>query len=118
MCEPSVETCALDACRGTADCDSYLSSSSFLACTIHSLDPSACYPQSRSSGTDALPATAESFGEFGSVQVFDVLGKFLGTVDVVPGATLHDIVAAKFLRSGMYLLKLGNSFTVVPVQIR
>ena len=34
-CEPSVETCALEVCRGNADCDSYLSSSSFLACTVH-----------------------------------------------------------------------------------
>ena len=119
ICEPSVETCALEVCRGNEDCDSYLSSSSFMACTIlNPGDPSICYPPSSSSGTDALPAMARSFGVLESAQVFDVLGKFLGTVDFVPGATLQEIVAAKFHRSGMYLLKLENSSTVVPVQIR
>lgn len=89
-----------------------------LACTIQNPDPSICYPPSSSSGTDALPVTARSFTSLESVQVFNVLGKFLGTVDYVPGATLQEIVSAKFQRSGMYLLKLGNSFAVVPVQIR
>ena len=73
---------------------------------------------SSSSGSDALPATAKVFVMSGSAQVFDMQGKFLGTVELKSGASLQEIVAAKFQRSGMFLLKQGAAVKVVPVENR
>ena len=73
---------------------------------------------SSSSGSDALPATAKVFVMSGSAQVFDMQGKFLGTVELKSGASLQEIVAAKFQRSGMFLLKQGAAVKVVSVEKR
>ena len=73
---------------------------------------------SSSSGFDALPATAKVFVMSGSAQVFDMQGKFLGTVELKSGASLKEIVAAKFQRSGMFLVKQGAAVRVVPVENR
>ena len=73
---------------------------------------------SSSSGSDALPATAKVFVMSGSAQVFDMQGKFLGTVELQSGASLKEIVVNKFGKSGMYLLKQGAAVKVVSAEKR
>ena len=73
---------------------------------------------SSSSGFDALPATAKVFVMSGSAQVFDMQGKFLGTVELKSGASLKEIVVNKFGKSGMYLLKQGAAVKVVSAEKR
>ena len=73
---------------------------------------------SSSSATDALPAMAKSFVMSGKAQVFDMQGKFLGTVELASGASLEDIVAAKFQRSGRFLLRQDAAVRIVSVDRR
>ena len=73
---------------------------------------------SSSSATNALPAMAKSFVMAGKAQVFDMQGKFLGTVELASGASLKEIVAAKFQRSGRYLLRQDGAVKVVSVEKR
>ena len=73
---------------------------------------------SSSSAPDALPAMAKSFVMSGKAQVFDMQGKFLGTVELASGASLEDIVAAKFQRSGRFLLRQDAAVKVVSVDRR
>ena len=73
---------------------------------------------SSSSAPEALPAMAKSFVMEGKAQVFDMQGKFLGTVDLASGASLEDIVAAKFQRSGRFLLRQDAAVKVVSVDRR
>jgi hypothetical protein len=73
---------------------------------------------SSSSASDALPAMAKSFVMEGNAQVFDMQGKFLGTVELASGASLKEIVSAKFQRSGSYLLRQGSAVKVISVEKR
>ena len=73
---------------------------------------------SSSSAPEALPAMAKSFVMAGKAQVFDMQGKFLGTVDLASGASLKDIVAAKFQRSGRYLLRQDAAVKIISVEKR
>jgi len=54
----------------------------------------------------------------GTAQVFDMQGKFLGTVELKSGASLKEIVVNKFGKSGMYLLKQGAAVKVVSAEKR
>jgi hypothetical protein len=49
------------------------------------------------------------------LQVFDMQGRNLGRVSVAAGASLEEILFAKFRRSGVYLVKQGNQLTKVRV---
>ena len=73
---------------------------------------------SSSSVPEALPAMAKSFVMAGKAQVFDMQGKYLGTVDLASGASLKDIVAAKFQRSGRYLLRQDAAVKIISVEKR
>ncbi len=73
---------------------------------------------SSSSAPNALPAMAKSFVMAGKAQVFDMQGKFLGTVELASGASLKEIVSAKFQRSGSYLLRQGSAVKVISVEKR
>lgn len=54
--------------------------------------------------------------QFGmELQVFDMQGRNLGRVSVAAGASLEEILFAKFRRSGVYLVKQGNQLTKVRV---
>ena len=71
-----------------------------------------------SSSALALPAEMKVFRMSGSAQVFDMQGKFLGTVELQSGASLKEIVVNKFGKSGMYLLKQGAAIKVVSAEKR
>ena len=73
---------------------------------------------SSSSAPNALPAMAKSFVMAGKAQVFDMQGKFLGTVDLASGTSLKEIVSAKFQRSGRYLLRQDAAVKIVSVEKR
>ena len=55
----------------------------------------------------------EAGGESGVSQVFDVQGRYLGSVEVKPGVSLKETVANKVQRPGKYLLKQGGSVRIV-----
>ena len=60
----------------------------------------------------------KSFVMAGKAQVFDMQGKFLGSVELKSGASLKEIVADKFQRSGRYLLRQGAAVKVISVEKR
>lgn len=49
-------------------------------------------------------------------QVFDMQGKYLGLIKVANEASISNAVASKVSKSGMYLVKQGNSFRKVLVK--
>ena len=74
--------------------------------------------QGSSSSALALPAEMKVFRMSGTAQVFDMQGKYLGTVELKAGASLKEIVVNKFGKSGMYLLKQGAAVKVISVEKR
>ena len=71
-----------------------------------------------SSSALALPAEMKVFRMSGTAQVFDMQGKYLGTVELKDGASLKEVVMNKFGKSGMYLLKQGAAVKVVSAEKR
>ena len=53
-----------------------------------------------------------------TVQVFDITGKFMGKVELLPGKTLSESIAAKFQKSGVYMVKSANGIKKVRVTQR
>lgn len=51
----------------------------------------------------------------GSVQVFDISGKFMGKVEMLPGVSLSEAVASKFQKSGVYMVKTAAGIQKVRV---
>ena len=51
----------------------------------------------------------------GSVQVFDINGKFMGKVEMLPGVSLSEAVASKFQKSGIFMVKDIQGFKKVRV---
>ena len=51
----------------------------------------------------------------GSVQVFDINGKFMGKVEMLPGVSLSEAVASKFQKSGVYMVKTSAGVQKVRV---
>jgi hypothetical protein len=50
-----------------------------------------------------------------SVDVFDMQGKFMGKVELSAGSTLNEAIAAKFQKSGIYMVKGAQGFKKVRV---
>lgn len=51
----------------------------------------------------------------GTVQVFDMQGKFMGKVELSAGTSLNDAIAAKFQKSGIYMVKGAQGIQKVRV---
>ena len=60
-----------------------------------------------SSSTEALPVELQMAVTGGTFQVFDMQGRFLGNLEVAPGATLTKALKVRFQNAGVYLVK-GN----------
>jgi hypothetical protein len=71
-----------------------------------------------SSSTIALPVERADFRMAGSAQVFDMLGKYLGTVELNAGVSVKELLLTKFGKSGTFLLKRGASSKVISVEKR
>ena len=66
--------------------------------------------------TDAVPLLKFLTDDFGhSPLVFDMQGRYLGTVDYMNGMDLEQVLLEKFRRPGMYLLRRGKTSQVVRV---
>lgn len=50
-----------------------------------------------------------------SFQVFDMQGKSLGVVDVAAGTSIKDALKAKFQKSGIYMVRQGNSLQKISI---
>ena len=63
----------------------------------------------------AIPVAKRSF-KSDDAQIFDMQGRYLGTVALAPGASLDEIVFDKLKQSGKFLLKQGGAVNVVTVK--
>ena len=57
------------------------------------------------SGTTAIAQTVRMNNIARTVQVFDMQGKFLGKVEIAAGTSVNEAIAAKFQKSGIYMVK-------------
>ena len=53
-----------------------------------------------------------------TAQVFDIGGKFLGKVELLPGKSVSEAVATKFQKSGVYMVKTASGIQKVRVTSR
>jgi hypothetical protein len=63
--------------------------------------------ESSSSGTLALFEAPKMQFKSGNFQVFDMQGRFLGSVKVDAGAIVNEVLKANFKNSGIYMVKQG-----------
>ena len=56
-------------------------------------------------GTTAIAQTVRMNNIARTVQVFDMQGKFLGKVEIAAGTSVNEAIAAKFQKSGIYMVK-------------
>ena len=69
-------------------------------------------------GTTAIAQQVRMNGVAGTVQVFDISGKLLGKVEMVPGVSLSEAIATKFQKSGVYMVKTAAGIQKVCVTSR
>ena len=93
-------------------------SSSSTTPTSSAIAPTSSSSVVNSSSTIALPVERADFRMAGSAQVFDMLGKYLGTVELNAGVSVKELLLTKFGKSGTFLLKRGASSTVISVENR
>lgn len=69
-----------------------------------------------SSGSDAIHVVSMNRAARNSIyQVFDMQGKFLGKVEVMPGSTLTQALMTKFSKAGLYMVRKGVRSKIVSV---
>ena len=95
-----------------------VASSSSIAPTSSAVAPASSAVVANSSSTIALPVERADFRMAGSAQVFDMLGKYLGTVELNAGVSVKELLLTKFDKSGTFLLKRGASTKVISVEKR
>ena len=66
-------------------------------------------------GTTAIAQLVRMNNIAASVQVFDMQGKFMGDVELSAGTSLNDAIAAKFQKSGIYMVKTAKGIKKVRV---
>lgn len=70
---------------------------------------------SSSSGM-AIHNVAKFSATSGEFQVFNMIGKFMGKVEVGEGSSISDAVYAKFGKAGVYMVKQGSA--VMPLSVK
>ena len=60
--------------------------------------------------------TAKPLFKSGITQVFDIQGRYLGTVELKSGVSLDEVVSVKFQQPGKYLLKQNGNSKIVTVK--
>ena len=68
-----------------------------------------------SSSTNAIPFISRVQPKSGNFQVFDMQGRFLGSVKVEAGANVAEILKANFKNAGIYMVKQGAFLSKVRV---
>lgn len=66
-------------------------------------------------GTTAIAQTVRMNDVARTVQVFDMQGKSLGKVEIAAGTSVNEAIAAKFQKSGIYMVKDIQGFKKVRV---
>ena len=66
--------------------------------------------------TTALHAPKFAATSNQNLQVFDMQGKFLGTVSIAQGASLNKAIKNKFHSAGVYMVKQGNAMKSISVK--
>ena len=89
-----------------------------LRITIANDNTNVDYVKFSKEGTTAIAQTVSMNKAAGTAQVFDISGKFMGKVEMLPGATLSETIAAKFQKSGVYMVKTAAGIQKVRVTQR
>ena len=110
------------------------SSSSAPASSFSEAAPASSEAEAASSSSEAAPASSSSTPAAGSssgmaihnvvkfsqtsgeFQVFNMIGKFMGKVEVSEGSSISDAVYAKFGKAGVYMVKQGSA--VMPLSVK
>ncbi len=69
-----------------------------------------------SSSTTAITTAITPVATSGSFQVFNMLGNFIGKIEVQNGASISDVLFAKFGQPGVYMVKQGAIVKSISVQ--
>ncbi|OIP51031.1 MAG: hypothetical protein AUK31_04660 [Fibrobacteres bacterium CG2_30_45_31] len=69
-----------------------------------------------SSSTTALASASAPVPTSGSFQVFNMLGNFIGKIEVQNGASISDIIFTKFGEPGVYMVKQGAIVKAISVR--
>lgn len=70
---------------------------------------------SSSSDSDAIPVVASFKGAAGTYQVFNMIGKFMGNVELVEGSSMRTLLKAKF-GAATYIVKRAGLVNMVSVK--
>lgn len=89
-----------------------------LRITIANDNTNVDYVKFSKEGTTAIAQQVRMNGVAGTVQVFDISGKLLGKVEMVPGVSLSEAIATKFQKSGVYMAKTAAGIQKVRVTSR
>lgn len=110
------------------------SSSSAPASSSSEAPASSSEAEAASSSSEAAPASSSSTSAAGSssgmaihnvakfsatsgeFQVFNMIGKYMGKVEVSEGSSISDAVYAKFGKAGVYMVKQGSA--VMPLSVK
>lgn len=71
---------------------------------------------SSSSSAMAIHHVVKFSATSGEFQVFNMIGKFMGKVEVGEGSSISDAVYAKFGKAGVYMVKQGSA--VMPLSVK
>ena len=69
-----------------------------------------------SSSTTALASASAPVATSGSFQVFNMLGNFIGKIEVQNGASISDVIFTKFGEPGVYMVKQGAIVKAISVR--
>ena len=69
-----------------------------------------------SSSTTALASASTPVATSGSFQVFNMLGNFIGKIEVQNGASISDVIFTKFGEPGVYMIKQGAIVKAISVR--
>ncbi len=79
-----------------------------LAVPVPESSSSEAKAESSSSGTVSLHEAPKMQFKSGSFQVFDMQGRYLGSMKVEAGATVNEVLKANFKSAGIYMVKQGG----------
>lgn len=86
-----------------------------LRITIANDNTNVDYVKFSKEGTTSIAQPVSMNNVFGTVQVFDMQGRFLGAIELANGSSLNAALKTKFNKAGVYMVKQGGWLTQVRV---
>lgn len=73
-------------------------------------------PASSSTTPDAIRTAVSFQSTAGTYQVFDMLGKFMGKVEIFEGSSMTQLIKSTFGKAGVYMVKQNGLTSVISVK--